>query len=66
MLASAFLLPADYADRTDYWHPRAFLSANYADNTDYWHPRYCCRRIMRIELIIGIRVIAAGGLYGLN
>ena len=28
MLASAFLLPADYADNTDYWHPRAFLSAN--------------------------------------
>ena len=47
MLASAFLLPADYADRTDYWHPRS-----------------CYRWILRIKLIIGIRVIAAGGLCG--
>ena len=47
MLASAFLLPADFTDKTDYWHPRS-----------------CCRRIMRIELIIGIRVLAAGGLCG--
>ena len=28
MLASAFLLPADFTDKTDYWHPRALLSAN--------------------------------------
>ena len=37
------------------------LPADFTDNTDYWHLRSCCRRIMRIELIIGIRVLAAGG-----